>query len=454
MERTIVEGALISFLILYAPAGGRQFETYLTLSNCEFRTLADVDGDNVLDVVELTGKHVNVYTLQNHAPAWLPGWPQDVPNRTGSVSHARSRLTPAAGEVRLGHAGPEIAALSSTDGQYCGRESHVTLFGADASRQFTVAHGCATGYVIALEDLDGDGEAEIIAGGAGYDYHGVVLAYRSDGTLLPGWPFTQDRKTDSWGSASLAIGDVHGGSSPEIVFCPRRQAGWLGSTSLSVLDRDGRVLAEWRNPDVEGAVERIALANLDADAAQEVLILTGGRDYGVLRGFDVETQSELFSTSPFSRSNWGPVMADLDGDGWTEIVVTTRDAGGQVRLFDHLGNELRAFAGPSGEPSLADVDGDGVVEIVCLGSASPRRGMYLHAVRWTDGTQPDGWPVYIRRLNHDSNYSQPCIGDVDSDGLLEVLVNKAVVELTTPATGSSLPWPMFMRDPQHTGCMP
>lgn len=65
----------------------------------------------------------------------------------------------------------------------------------------------------AIADVDGDGQAEVIAGTSEYKLH----AFRTDGTEPPGWP----KQTGGWLLASPAVGDVDGDRRLEVVAVTR-----------------------------------------------------------------------------------------------------------------------------------------------------------------------------------------------------------------------------------------
>jgi subtilisin family serine protease len=66
-------------------------------------------------------------------------------------------------------------------------------------------------------DVDGDGRAEVLAGGSG----NVLHAFREDGSEAAGWP----RDTSGWVLAAAAAGDVDGDGRTEVVAVTRD--GWL-----------------------------------------------------------------------------------------------------------------------------------------------------------------------------------------------------------------------------------
>jgi hypothetical protein len=65
----------------------------------------------------------------------------------------------------------------------------------------------------ALADVDGDGRADVVQGSGGYQ----VRAYRSDGSLVEGWP----KFTHGWLIGTPAVGDVDGDGLVEVVASTR-----------------------------------------------------------------------------------------------------------------------------------------------------------------------------------------------------------------------------------------
>jgi hypothetical protein len=130
-------------------------------------------------------------------------------------------------------------------------------------------------------------------------------------------------------------------------------------------------------------------------------------------------------------------VGDLTGDGSLEVVALTYD--GSAFAFSHEGELLEGFpvqtdisksVGTTDEdhvvdhgffaaPVLADLDDDGTLEIV---AAAMDQFIYV----WRhDGAEQPGWPVRVRDPaypNHsDRIVSTPAVGDVNGDGLLDIV---------------------------------
>ncbi len=197
---------------------------------------------------------------------------------------------------------------------------------------------------------------------------------------------------------------------PEIIF---------GSEDgkLMVVNQNHKLLAGWPvNPDTS-AVTGIAVADLDSkyegpqspDLGEHPEIVATTRK-GALVAYDWHGKKlwQAKSAIPFTRR---PSIADVNGDGWPEVVSGSAEG---IAAFDgRTGKMVRRVPldDPEGSFELADLDGDGTAEIVV---SWPARNQ-VRAVR-ADGTDLPGWPVKLQQPG------SPIVADIDDDGAPEVIV--------------------------------
>lgn len=195
-------------------------------------------------------------------------------------------------------------------------------------------------------DLDLDGAHEILA------FHHELGArfYAPNGQVLATcWPPTAD-----WSVASAAVGQFDGDPGGEVVFA--------GEEFVALCDSDGTLLDSVVTTADQPPM--VGLAELDGDAAPEVIV----GDPSALLVYD-DDLTFMWSVGPgaFWSMN-GFSVADLDGDGYHEILLVDGDPAELVILAGD--GTLRASIPVPGvgsweaQPLVTDLDGDGLAEIV------------------------------------------------------------------------------------------
>jgi FG-GAP-like repeat/Dockerin type I domain len=263
----------------------------------------------------------------------------------------------------------------------------------------------------ALCDLDGDGQLDVIQPADYSDQYSRGRLHVLSGTSVPllGW-LNVDLPSLVWTPISCA--DVDHDGTVEIFmgtnswWHPDNPA-W-GGGHIFGLNHDGTEIRDGdcnpatfgifaqtepssgyflpgQKPYVMGAP---ALGNLDDDADLEIVVgsysQTEGHiwawnpDGSLLPGFPISSQ--------FGANNWGPIfngvtLADIDGDGDIEIIALTGHAflvayhhdGTPVQgtpfwgIDLHDGRGVQFFGAFQSMPAVGDVDNDGLVEIVFTG---------------------------------------------------------------------------------------
>lgn len=154
---------------------------------------------------------------------------------------------------------------------------------------------------------------------------------------------------------------------------------------------------------------------------------------GALRAFDGATGDELWVSPVATHGRISVAAGDLDGSGNVVIVTETAPGSGgpssrRAVAFDGAGNELwqstnadgspLSLAGENTAPTLADLDGDGRSEILWGAVALDREGRLL----WQSGQGAN------EGTNNSYTGGISVVGDIDGDGLMDVVTGKRAYE--------------------------
>ncbi len=293
---------------VYQPGG---YGTY----GCSGVAIGDLEGDGTIEVC-VSGTTAAVVCLDG----------------------ATGALRWAAGAETSAYGGPAIADLDA-DGVaevILGRQ----VFRADGSTMWVGAGGRGSGHQFSFAvDWDADGAQEVVAGNTIYD---------TDGTILLSHPYEDGMP---------AVGDFDADTRPDLVQ--------VGSDTATLIANDGTEL--WRVAVPGGGGGPPTVADFDGDGEPEVGV-AGRSQYSV---FDTDG-TVLWSnvTQDYSSSITGSSVFDFEGDGDAEVVYAD-----EVDLWVYEGATGAVMIRESGHasgtlfeyPVIADVDGDGATEIV-LGS--------------------------------------------------------------------------------------
>jgi hypothetical protein len=370
-------------------------------------------------------------------------------------------------------AGQHCADLAA-DRANCGACGRACADGETCGDRVCVAPACILGmpgvpalgmHARALMDVDLDGRLDAVGGSP---YGGIEVAHgNGDGTFLA--PYPLDPGVNDWRNVAVTTADMNGDGWPELLglgygavaIFPGLGSGSFGPAAvtrtvysptafaLADFDRDGDLDVAiatyadalellWNDAGVlaRPVVKLIlprrpnALQAADLDGDGWVDLVATGQHGGVVRVLWNDggefTPVEL-PAIPYARSL---AVADLDADGVLDLAVGADvDDGydpfaGGVAILDGLGD--RRFAAARGlevgrmlkDLAVADWDGDGQVDLI--------------AADWWDATvhllrgQEHGFAA-PERIPTMSYPTWLALGDVDGDGLLDLAANDAIV---------------------------
>ncbi len=208
--------------------------------------------------------------------------------------------------------------------------------------------------------------------------------------------------------------------------------------------------AEWRwpeefigiwngYPDYPGYINTGGTSNTDWNKLE---MAQGIHIWGVdaAGNFSILSQNNA-QAEPTSRYYANPVLADLDGNGSSEIIIGNL-AGNTLEVFDTDRNMLWAkdiTAGAKTEATITNLDGDNELEIL-IGSLDGKVYAFNH-----DGTTVNGWPVDVTGAGY-RILASPAAANIDGDADVEVIVAAANGRLYVLENDGTAKWDASLGD--------
>lgn len=272
-------------------------------------------------------------------------------------------------------------------------------------------------------DLDGDDALDLVVTAAvGSETNTWV--YDHLGALRGGWPQVSGDSGYAWGvyNDNAAIGDIDGDGAPEIVVpsdvhyinayessgaqiqahAMYGDKGW-GKTGVHVdhaVDLRGYAICGVEHrPNF--ATTPATIVDLNGDGSREVVVTGNVYNCGTSPYTSLYEMPFIFNGD---RSRW----ADRPHD-WTAIPAPDAAAA-------PLSEDYNVIESAMPNPVVADLDGDGYAEILF-----PSYDGRLHAY-WLDKTERHNWPYAVHATGPGIRFaSEPVVADLDGDGYAEIL---------------------------------
>ena len=365
--------------------------------------VADLDGDTVpdvvwgaYDVVALNGADGSLKWRAPNAQRVWPGVAVADLNGDGTV------------EVIAGRGGDQLTVYNGFGTPLWS----VNPFGAGEVRS------------LAVEDLEFDGQFDIVVGRAAGGATRQLHAFYPTGAVRPGWPARHDGEPGyGWGmyNQNVTVADLDGNGTREVIgptdthyITALTNLGWQLPVNPVY---SGRQFWSEVGVHVDHAVDVRGYANCGvehrpnfADSAPVIADVNGD---GVA---EIVVVGNVYNcgTDPYTSLYQMPFILKLDrtrwsgsGYDWTAIPSPGPSSGPQAEDYNVIESALP-------NPVVADLDGDGRKEILF-----PSYDGRLHAY-WLDKTEHGSWPYDVPGSGI-RFAGEPVVADLDGNGQSEVL---------------------------------
>ncbi len=271
---------------------------------------------------------------------------------------------------------------------------------------------------VTLADIDGDGIEDILVAG-----HNRLHAYKGDGTLL----WVKNLTGTAVYPPSVAVIDAIG-----TIGIVQATGGIPNNGRIYLMDVDGNDMPGWPlNFNSHWILLSPVIADISGDGNSEIIFQTRTSDNLHVVKLDGTPLNANWPVHLGGTPAITPSVADIDNDGAMEIVTGTSngilmafDANGQPKPGFPVASDNYSFSYQS--PLLVDLDGNDQLSIVGATHGSAPK----YFVRNHDGTYRNGWPVAVPDNNW--TYTAPTVVDLAGNQEFNIFVSRPIGEAPMP----------------------
>jgi len=389
----------------------------------------DLNNDGYVDIVL-----PNEQGFNERGPTWIykqegPDaykWPRiQLPNDSGTVS----RAVDVDGDGYL-----DLVVVNGENGVTSELDSYVYWGGPGGLTGERTELPTAGAYDVVVVDINNDGLNDIIFPSAWLDHHNRGVD-RLCNVYIQKAPRQFEDRAEDYGlignaAKSISCGDLNKDGYPDIVLANYVTGHKGDTTSYIYWGSDKGYSKENRTELPTNHAGQVTIGDLDNDGFEEVVFCGGGaasiywNDKGsfdagnvtVIKGKgDINTDIEDFNIGA------GYVgIADVNGDGLNELVISHGE-GIEIRSsYDIQKVETYLKAKGSGYLYIDDLDNDGYPDIIVCRNNNGKTYETESSIFWNS---VNGFDINSRTLIPTTGASGCCSGDLDGDGIPEIIFN-------------------------------
>jgi len=382
-------------------------------------TLIDIDGDDEIEI--LIANAGTRFYIFNHSGTTISL--EDYYEATELLGNEFKDCSPAVADI-------------DRDGNY---EIAIGNFGNDVMYVFNYSDGdisnesifvCEDGflYTSTVANLDDDAEIEII----GPNEAPLVYVFEHNGIDLIEESNFSDLSHDAY---QVSVADVDKDGVNEIIVPSE-------DDNVYILHSTGSSLVEEDNFTTDGNAKAAAIADIDDDGTIEIVVGGGGYVYVLSHDGSTITEEDNYNCGTVS----GPVsISDLNNDGTLEFLVCANQ---QLQIFTHDGSDISLvsacpiFFSAITTPVVADIDDDGITEVVVANCGDPNGNeLYVFGTHGTNSADND-WTE--QGYNHQktgsliNRHPLAVLGESPTNGTIDVQTNPTVAGIVDDLDGDTL----------------